>query len=61
MTKLSWIKEFNGYKINLNFMCHYEKGFIKDFDSHNMTKIVDNTFIVMNNEFDRYKKMGFIG
>ena len=56
MAKLTWKKEFNGYEINLSFMCHYKDGFIVKFDSHDMTDNINKIF----NDNDSLIKMDFL-
>ncbi len=61
MAKLTWKKEINGYEVDLSFICHYKKGFIIEFDSHDMTDNIDNVFEEMRkNDYQKLTKMGFL-
>lgn len=62
MAKLTWKKDFNGYKVNLNFICHYKDGLIVEFDSHDMSDTINKLFNEMTNaDYQRLMKIGFLG
>jgi hypothetical protein len=60
MAKLTWKKEFNGYEVGLSFICHYKKGYIVEFDSHDMVNNINKVFNNINEDINKkFAKMVF--